>query len=254
MSRTDTKTAQNNSSQKPAIQVSNLTVYRKNDCVLHDIHFTINQGSIVGIIGPNGAGKSTLLNTLISLHPHQTGAIVINKSSPYCIAYVPQRASIDWDFPVTVYEVVMMGRYPYIPFYKRPSKKDHALVAYALEQVNMTHVQHKPIGELSGGQQQRVFFARALAQQASIYFLDEPFTGIDAPTENDLIHILRNEKKEGKTVVMVHHDLTTAQAYFDTILVLNKKLLYYGTPKNIENNYAITKAYGRQVLTCQYNI
>lgn len=242
------KAASNNT---PVIQVANLSVYKQTQCILDNVSFTINQGSLVGIIGPNGAGKSTLLNSLIGLHAYTSGTIWIDKPSAHCITYVPQKATVDWDFPITVEEVVMMGRYPYIPFYKQPSKEDKSIVAHALEMVNMSNLTHRPIGQLSGGQQQRVFFARALAQQASIYFLDEPFTGIDAPTENDLIHILHNEKKQGKTVIMVHHDLTTAQAYFDSILVLNKKLLYYGNPGNIDKNHAIATAYGRLASTCQ---
>lgn len=230
------------------IQVANLSVYKQTQCILDNVSFTINQGSLVGIIGPNGAGKSTLLNSLIGLHTYTSGTIWIDKPSAHCIAYVPQKATIDWDFPITVEEVVMMGRYPYIPFYKQPSKEDKSIVADALEMVNMSKLTHRPIGQLSGGQQQRVFFARALAQQASIYFLDEPFTGIDAPTEIDLMTILHNEKAAGKTVIMVHHDLYTIEHYFDTVLVLNKKLFYAGSSKNIYQEKALLDAYGRSIV------
>lgn len=239
--------ANKNDLQKMIIDVQNLTVHRKNDCILENINFTINKGSLVGIIGPNGAGKSTLLNTLIGLQPYTSGSIFINKPTPYSIGYIPQRASVDWDFPITVHEVVMMGRYPHIPFYKSPSKEDYELVAYALDLVKMTHAYYKPIGELSGGQQQRVFFARALAQQASIYFLDEPFTGIDAPTEHDLITILKREKNDGKTIVMVHHDLTTIEQYFDMVMILHKKLLYFGHTQDIAMSNALAHAYGKSM-------
>lgn len=251
MSTTNTYKAQTNKNnlQEMVIDVQNLTVHRKNDCVLENISFTIEKESLVGIIGPNGAGKSTLLNTLIGLHQHTTGTIIINKPTPHSIAYVPQRASVDWDFPITVHEVVMMGRYPYIPFYKSPSKQDYELVTQALTLVNMTHASHRPIGELSGGQQQRVFFGRALAQQPSMYLLDEPFAGIDAPTEYDLITILKRERDFGKTIVMVHHDLSTAEQYFDNVLILNKKLFYFGSPKNMSENQAISAAYGRKLAS-----
>ncbi|HTM06236.1 MAG TPA: metal ABC transporter ATP-binding protein [Patescibacteria group bacterium] len=227
------------------IRVNNLYVHRKADCVLEDITFSIFDACMVGVIGPNGAGKSTLLNVLIGLQKYTSGTIFVQKHMSHSIAYVPQRTSVDWDFPVNVEEVVMMGRYPWIPFYKRPSEQDKEVVYNALCMVGMGHLKHKSIGELSGGQQQRVFFARALAQQPSLYFLDEPFAGIDTTTENDLIKILHNERAVGKTIVMVHHDLTTVQHYFDTILVLNKKLLYVGSPQNLDKNQAITNAYGR---------
>ena len=197
--------------------------------VFEDITFSIPPGQIIGIIGPNGGGKSTLLKAIMGLISKDQGEIEIfgkevTKSRKQ-VAYVPQRNGIDMDFPALVEDVVMMGRYPHLTWWGLPKRKDRQMVEYCLKQVGMLDYRKRQIGQLSGGQQQRVFLARALAQEAELFLLDEPFSGIDITSENLIMDILKNMKYRGKTIFVVHHDLTKAESYFDSMILLNGKNL-----------------------------
>ncbi len=251
-------------SKQNALDLQNITVTYNNTVALEDVSFAIPQGLLVGIVGPNGAGKSTLLKTIMDLIKPTKGSITI-LDKPYKkiykkIAYVPQRVSVDWDFPINVYDVVMMGRYGHLGWFRCPGKDDKKIVLDALQKVGMLKLQDRHISELSGGQQQRVFLARALAQQADVYLLDEPFSGVDAQTEVAILNILKqlsscakasaDQSYSGKTVIVVHHDLNTVNAYFNWVILLNKKLIAAGpikevlTSENIGRTYGIGKAFG----------
>jgi manganese/zinc/iron transport system ATP- binding protein len=227
----------------PALQVSHLNVNYGKTPVLWDITLTIPQGQVVGIIGPNGAGKSTLLKSVLGLIKPISGQVQIF-DSPLAqvkkrVAYVPQRESVDWDFPITVRDLVLMGLYGKLGWFRWVKEKDYQLADQYLEMVGMTSYAHRQISQLSGGQQQRVFIARALAQNADAYFMDEPFTGIDLATEAAIVDILKHLKEEGKTVFVVHHDLNTIENYFDWVIMLNMRLVASGplsqafTPDNL---------------------
>jgi len=208
----------------------------------------IPKGELVGIIGPNGAGKSTLIKGILGLVELSGGwAKVFDK--PYHknkqrVAYVPQRESVDWDFPVSVMDVVLMGRYGKIGIIKRPRKADHEAATAALEKVGMLPYAKRQISNLSGGQQQRVFLARALAQESDLYLMDEPFSGVDASTEAAIITLLQELRDQGKTILVVHHDLTTAQQYFTMLLLLNMRLIAFGETKDVFNAELLQKTYG----------
>lgn len=233
-----------------SISVSNLNVsYHGNDAI-QNVSFSISQGKLVGVIGPNGAGKSTLIKAMLELIPRDTGEIEINgshiKKVRKSVAYVPQRSNIDWDFPITVIDTVLLGTYPNLGLFKRPKKKEKALAYECLQKVRMEEFSERQIGELSGGQQQRVFMARALAQQAEIFFLDEPFVGIDVSSEETIINILKELRDEGKTVLVVHHDLSKASDYFDELILLNKELIGVGEVEEIFRSDMLAKAYNAQ--------
>ncbi|KXH87126.1 metal ABC transporter ATP-binding protein [Sporosarcina sp. HYO08] len=236
---------------KDAIAVSNLNVSYYGKEVLHNINFSIEQGKLTGIIGPNGAGKSTLLKSLLNLIGKDKGDIMLLGSNlkgvRKRIAYVPQRSTIDWDFPITVKDTVLIGTYPAIGLMKRPSRKEKAWAMQCLEKVNMAEYQDRQIGELSGGQQQRVFLARALAQKADLFLLDEPFVGIDVTSEEMIVKILKELRDEGKTIIVVHHDLKKAEEYFDELLLLNRELIAAGSVKEVYTPGIIAKAYGSQL-------
>lgn len=215
-----------------ALSIRNLTVAYHNKPVLWNINATIPQGVMLAIAGPNGAGKSTLIKSIIQLVRPHAGTIEVlggtYAQNRHQIAYIPQRTSIDWDFPINIFDVVLMGRYGHLGWFKRPTKKDHEHVARALHQVGLSEHATRHIGELSCGQQQRVFLARALAQDASLYLMDEPFIGVDATTEKMTIAVLKQLKEEGKTIIVVHHDLQTMQEYFDWLLLLNIEQIFCG--------------------------
>ena len=232
---------------KNAIHIEDLTVSYDLKPVLWDIDLDIPAGSLMAIVGPNGAGKSTLIKAILNLIKKVSGeALFFGK--PYKemhkkIAYVPQRGSVDWDFPTTVFDVVLMGRYGHLGWFKRPTKEDKALALEALEKVGMTLFKNRQISELSGGQQQRVFLARALAQDGDLYLMDEPFQGVDAKTEKAIIEVLKSLKANGKTVVVVHHDLETVTDYFDSVTMLNMKVVATGKVEEVFNEENIKKAY-----------
>lgn len=232
-----------------AFQAHQLTVNYEKTPVLWDISCEIPQGHLVGIIGPNGAGKSTLIKASLDLVTPISGKIEFFglplKDVRKRIAYVPQRESVDWDFPITVRDLVLMGRYGRLGLFKWPRKADWAAADRYLEMVGMTPYANRQISQLSGGQQQRVFIARALLQEADIYFMDEPFAGIDLATEKVIMGILTKLKSEGKTVFVVHHDLNTLQNYFDWAILLNMRLIACGPVKEVFNTQNLIATYGK---------
>jgi len=234
-----------------AVEVRDLSVSYFGNEVLTKVNFTIPRGTLAGIIGPNGAGKSTLLKAILNLIPKNSGEITILdsplKEVRKQIAYIPQRSAIDWDFPIRVKEAVLIGTYPSIRFLKRPGRKEKEFALKCLEKVDMLEFQNRQIGELSGGQQQRVFLARALAQQTDFFLLDEPFMGIDVASEEVIVRILKELRDEGKTIIVVHHDLSKAERYFDKLLLLNKELISSGDVKDVFTPKNIAKAYGGQL-------
>lgn len=231
----------------PIIEIHDLSVAYERKPVLWDVDLSLPEGQLIGIIGPNGAGKSTLLKAIMGLLPLNSGYIQINgkplEEMRSKISYVPQRESVDWDFPTSVYEVVMMGRYGQLGLFKRPKKADREIVMDSLRKVGMDDYKDRQISQLSGGQQQRVFLARALAQQADIYFMDEPFAGVDAATEKAIIKLLGEMSEQNKTVIVVHHDLQSVAKYFDWIILLNMRLVASGpideafTPELLQETY-----------------
>jgi manganese/iron transport system ATP-binding protein len=220
--------------------------------VLHDITLEIPHGAQVAVVGPNGAGKSTLFKALVGLLPLRQGHVLIH-AQPLgqhhdCVAYVPQREEVDWRFPVTVSDVVMMGRYGHLGWLKWPEAKDRAIVARALEDLGITELADQPIGELSGGQQQRVFLARALAQEPHILLMDEPFAGVDVPTQEATLDLLQDLKGQQVTVMVSMHDLNLAAARFERILLLNHTVIAYGTAEQVFTSQAIREAFGSEAL------
>lgn len=232
-----------------ALQVHQLSVNYDKTPILWDISFEIPSGKIVGIIGPNGAGKSTLIKTALGLVQPISGKIEffglsLNKVRRN-IAYVPQRESVDWDFPITVRDLVLMGRYGTLGIFRWPSKSDRDAVDHYLNLVGMSSYADRQINQLSGGQQQRAFIARALIQEADVYFMDEPFAGVDIATEAAIMNILHQLKAKGKTVFVVHHDLNTVESYFDWIIMLNMRLIACGSVVEAFNSETLTAAYGK---------
>jgi len=235
-----------------ALTIKDLYVSYQGNQVIQNVSFEIENGSLVGIIGPNGAGKSTLMKAILELIPRDNGTIEIYGHSIQKyrkhVAYVPQRSDIDWDFPITVLDVVILGTYPNLGLLNRPKKKDIELAIECLRKVGMETFKNRQIGELSGGQQQRVFLARALAQKTEILFLDEPFVGIDMKSEETIIKILKELRNSGKTIIVVHHDLSKAERYFDNLLLLNRNLIGYGKVKDVLNPDVISKAYTNEAF------
>ncbi|WP_110684916.1 metal ABC transporter ATP-binding protein [Salinicola aestuarinus] len=234
-----------------ALHVEDLTVSYQSKPVLWDIDFDIPPGVMAAIVGPNGAGKSTLIKSILGLTPPIAGHVTLF-GRPYRaqrkrVGYVPQRSSVDWDFPTTALDVVTMGLYGQLGWLRRPRKAHRQRAREALEQVGMQDYANRQISQLSGGQQQRVFLARALIQQADIYFLDEPMAGVDAPTERAIVDILRGLRDAGKTVIVVHHDLQTVRTYFDWLLILNVRVIAQGPVEAIYTADNLRKAYGGQI-------
>ena len=234
-------------SKKYVVEVEDMTVAYHIKPVLWDIDLKVPKGVLMAIVGPNGAGKSTLLKAMLDLLKPISGSVLFN-GKPYNnqrkhIGYVPQRGSVDWDFPTTVLDVVLMGRYGHIGWIKRTTSKDKSCSMDALGKVGMDDFANRQISQLSGGQQQRVFLARALVQDADIYFMDEPFQGVDAKTEKAVIVILKELRKQGKTVVVVHHDLQTVKEYFDWVTLLNTQLIASGPVEEVFTDENLRKAY-----------
>lgn len=230
------------------LEIHDLTVAYTKRPVLYGIDLEVPQGSIVGVVGPNGAGKSTLIKAIMGLLPVASGWVEVFgepfKKAVTRVGYVPQRESVDWDFPVNALDVVLMGRYGRLGPFKRPKKSDKNIAMACLEKVRMAPYAKRQISNLSGGQQQRVFLARALAQESDLYLMDEPFVGVDAATESAIIEILRELQTQGKTLIVVHHDLTTAPDYFDRILLLNMRVVAYGNTKDVFTFENLQNAYG----------
>jgi manganese/zinc/iron transport system ATP- binding protein len=230
------------------LEVHDLTVAYHKRPVLYGIDLTIPKGSLVGIIGPNGAGKSTLIKAIMGLLPLSAGWVKVFgkpfRQSCHRVGYVPQRESVDWDFPVSVMDVVLMGRYGRLRLAQRPTKQDHEVARECLEKVKMLPFANRQIGNLSGGQQQRVFLARALAQESDLYLMDEPFVGVDAATEAAIITLLRELKSRGKTLLVVHHDLSSAREYFVMLILLNMRLVAFGLTRDVFTPEVLQTTYG----------
>lgn len=223
-----------------SISVKNLSFAYTQQVVLEVDELQLGTGKIIGILGPNGSGKSTLIKTLVGELKHN-GDIQINAEQ---VAYIPQKEQVDWTFPLTVGELVKMGRYPHRGFFKRFTKEDKEHVANALKTLRLEGLEKRQISELSGGQQQRAFIARAVAQQADLYLMDEPFVGVDATTEAAILALLKQLRNEGKTVVIVHHDLSTVKEYFDEVVMMNKKILYYGSVEETFTQESLKNTFG----------
>ena len=223
-----------------AIEIKNLTVAYGENIALEDFNLDVEIGSLMALVGPNGAGKSTLIKTILKFLKQITGEIKINGKT---LAYVPQRNSVDWDFPTTLFDVVEMGCYGRVGLFKRVNKEEKQKVLKAIEQVGMLDFKDRQISELSGGQQQRTFIARALVQEADIYLMDEPFQGVDSTTEKSIVNILKKLKSEGKTLIIVHHDLQTVPTYFESVTFINKTVIASGKVKEIYTQENIDKTY-----------
>lgn len=232
----------------PALELHDLTVSYHRKPVLWNIDLAVPQGKLVGIIGPNGAGKSTLIKAVMGLLPLDSGWVqVFGKpvdSQRRQVAYVPQRESVDWTFPVTAIDVVLMGRYGQLPWYRRVGRAEREKARACLAQVGMSPFATRQISNLSGGQQQRVFLARALAQEAQVYLMDEPFTGVDAATESAIVKLLQELRQAGKTVIVVNHDLQTAREYFDMLILINMRLVAFGPTEDVFTPPLLQKTYG----------
>lgn len=223
-----------------AIEIKNLTVAYGENIALEDFNLNVEIGSLMALVGPNGAGKSTLIKTVLKFLKQITGEIKINGKN---LAYVPQRNSVDWDFPTTLFDVVEMGCYGRVGLFKRVNKEEKAKVLKAIEQVGMLEFKDRQISELSGGQQQRAFIARALVQEADIYLMDEPFQGVDSTTEKSIVDILKKLKSDGKTLLVVHHDLQTVPTYFESVTFINKTVIATGKVKEVFTQENIDKTY-----------
>jgi ABC-type Mn2+/Zn2+ transport system ATPase subunit len=252
MRETHTLPAQNGTAppvEVPALDVRHLTVSYERAHALDDISFTVADGERVAIVGPNGAGKSTLLKAIVGLMRPLSGTIYVaghlhTKCSD--VAYVPQRAQVDWTFPVNVWDVVMLGRAAHIGFFRSAGKYDREQVQRSLELVRMTDLAHRQIGELSGGQQQRVFIARALAQEAQVLLLDEPVTGLDVRAQEEVLHIVEDIHQQGVAVLVATHDLQQAADthHYERVLLLNRRLIAAGAAHNTLTAAHLTEAYG----------
>lgn len=236
----------------PALDVSHLTVFYRDTPVLVDCSVTIPFGVMLGIIGPNGAGKTTFMKSVLGLIPIKSGtasvAGVSGKSLYTKVAYVPQRSTVDWDFPLTVFDMVLMGCYGKLGWFARPTQQDCQRAHDALAVVGLENIAHVSIGTLSGGQQQRAFIARALLQDAQVYFLDEPFAGVDTLSEKIIVDVFKKLRDEGKTIIVVHHDLLTAPIYFDWALLLNKTIIGCGPVEEVLTAEKLDQLYGTPLL------
>lgn len=234
--------------EQEALEVEKLFVSYHEREALSNISFKIPKGLLVGVVGPNGAGKSSLLKAICGMIDRRAKSIkFFGRSFAHFrkkIAFVPQRSAVEWKFPITVFEVVLMGAYPRLNFWKRPTEEDRQKAALILKKVGLQGFEQRSISDLSGGQQQRVFVARALMQEAEIFFLDEPFAGIDVASEKAILHILKDLKKEGKTLLVVHHDICAWKRYFDWLVLINKDLIAYGPTEDVLTKEHITCAYG----------
>ena len=229
------------------IEVEDMTVAYHTKPVLWDVDLNIPKGILMAIVGPNGAGKSTLIKAMLDLIEPISGNVLFNggsyKSQRKHIGYVPQSESVDWDFPANALDDVMMGRYGKLGWLKRPKAKDREMAMEALEKLGMKEFADRQISQLSGGQQQRVFLARALVQEADIYFMDEPLKGVDAKTEGAIIELLKELRDKGKTLIVVHHDLQTVEEYFDWVVLLNTQIVASGPVEEVFTDENIRKTY-----------
>jgi manganese/zinc/iron transport system ATP- binding protein len=236
---------------RPVIEIRDLTVAYRDKPVLWDVDLEVPPGVLMAIVGPNGAGKTTLIKATLGLVEPAAGEILIDGASHdekrREVAYVPQRGSVDWDFPTNVLDVVMMGLYGRLGWLRRPGAPERASAMEALNKVGMADFAQRQISQLSGGQQQRVFLARALVQDASIYLMDEPFQGVDATTEKAIVGLLQELRQAGRTVVVVHHDLQTVAEYFDWVLLLNVRRIAAGPIADVFTEENLRATYGGRV-------
>ncbi len=232
----------------PPVEIHDMTVAYHRKPVLWDVDIILPERKLIAVVGPNGAGKSTLIKAALGLVPLASGKVEIY-GQPYArqrhlVGYVPQRESVDWDFPVTVFDVVLMGTYGRLGWIRRPGPRERQQAREALAQVALESLAERQIRQLSGGQQQRVFLARALVQDAQIYFMDEPFAGVDAATEQAIVALLKQLRERGKTVIVVHHDLQTVRQYFDYVVLLNMRLVDAGPTETTFTNENLQKTFG----------
>ncbi|VTS01175.1 metal ABC transporter ATP-binding protein [Tuwongella immobilis] len=239
----------------PILSVRNLSVGYHQQPILTDVQLTIDQPALIGMIGPNGAGKSTLLKAMLGLLPGIAGEVRFF-GEPFRkvrrrIGYVPQRESVDWDFPVSVADVVRMGTYSRLGWFRIPGASEQALVRQCLERVGLADYANAQIGQLSGGQQQRTFLARALAQQADLYLMDEPMAGVDAVTERSIFELLRELRQQGRTVIVVHHDLRSVPEYFDEVILVNRRILAHGATASVFTADRLQETYAGRLAIVQ---
>lgn len=230
------------------LRVRDVTVAYHRKPVLWNVSVEIPHGSLVGLVGPNGAGKSTLLKTIVDMIPRVSGEVAVF-GQPYRqqrqkVAYVPQRESVDWDFPATAQDVVLMGTYGELGWFRRVGETQRREAMEALRKMEIEHLAHRQISQLSGGQQQRTFLARALVQHADLYLMDEPFAAVDASTERAIVELMRDLQQRGKTIVVVHHDLHTVPAYFNYVVLLNMRLVAAGPTEQVFTEEFLQKTYG----------
>jgi ABC-type Mn2+/Zn2+ transport system ATPase subunit len=230
-----------------ALHVQNLTVRFNGQPALDSLTISVESGLRVAVVGPNGAGKSTFFNALAGILVPTSGEVRIHGHAPaqyLCLAYVPQSSQLDWNFPASVQDVVLMGRVGLMGLFRFPARRDHEVVEESLQRVNLTHLAHRQVGELSGGQKQRMLIARALAQEADLVLLDEPLAGLDIPSQDQILSLLDELKQQGITVLFATHDLELAAEHFDRILLLNRKLIAYGTGDEVLTPQNLALAYG----------
>lgn len=237
------------------LEIENANIGYGEKIVIHDLSFQVPHGARVAVVGPNGAGKSTLFKALVGILPLHSGRILIHGESlgthKDCVAYVPQREDVDWRFPVTVSDVVMMGRYGQIGWWSSPSKADKQIVRKSIEQMGIADLADLSIGQLSGGQQQRAFLARALAQEPHILLMDEPFTGVDVTTQEVTFGLLDHLRKQQVTTIISTHDLNLAASRFDLVLLINHRLISYGTPQQVFTKENLALAFGNSLLVME---
>jgi manganese/iron transport system ATP-binding protein len=237
------------------LEVETISIGYGDKIILRDLSFQIPHGSRVAVVGPNGAGKSTLFKALVGLLPLQSGRILIHGESlgshQDCVAYVPQREEVDWRFPVTVHDVVMMGRFNQMGWFSRASARDKSLVSDSLQQMGIANLAEQPIGQLSGGQQQRAFLARAIAQEPHILLMDEPFTGVDVTTQDATLRLLDHLQEQRVTALVSTHDLNLAASRFDLVLLLNHRLIAFGTPSEVFVKENLAQAFGNSLLVME---
>jgi len=232
----------------PPVEIHDMTVAYHRKPVLWDIDIELPEGRLIAVVGPNGAGKTTLIKAILGLVPLASGKVELYGKpfhrQRHLVGYVPQRESVDWDFPVTAFDVVLMGTYGRLGWFRRPGAAERNIALESLESVGMGRFAHRQIRQLSGGQQQRVFLARALAQDAQIYFMDEPFSGVDAATEHATVALLQELRSAGKTLLVVHHDLQTVRDYFDHVVLLNMRLVAAGPVESTFTDENLQATYG----------
>lgn len=240
------------------LEVERISVAYKEKIVLHEVSFQAAHGARIAVVGPNGAGKSTLFKALVGLLPLQTGRILIHGlplgNHKDCVAYIPQREEVDWRFPVTVHDVVMMGRFGVRGWFARPNRADHEAVERSLDEMGIANLAQASIGDLSGGQQQRVFLARALAQDPHILLMDEPFTGVDVTTQETTFDLLDHLRKREVTAILSTHDLNLAASRFDAVILLNKRLIACGPPREVLKQENLARAFGNSLLVMENGV